>query len=76
MTDDLDLLKKQFKVNVERIKKLEEHKKSVEPELKNPKSEKDYERLKETMKRLECNLEFEYEQHDRLVEAINSKDRF
>ena len=37
-----------------------------------PKSEKDYERLKETMKRLEKNLKFEYKQHNEIIKAINS----
>ena len=76
MADDSDLLEKQLEVNNERIKKLEKHKEIIEPELKNPKSEKDYERLKETMKRLDRNLQIEYEQHDRLVKAINSKVKF
>ncbi|MDH3192081.1 MAG: hypothetical protein OEM18_05295 [Nitrosopumilus sp.] len=76
MADDSDLLEKQLEVNNERIKKLEKHKETIEPELKNPKSEKDYERLKETMKRLDRNLQIEYEQHDRLVKAINSKVKF
>ena len=34
MTDDLELLENQLEVNDKRIKKLEEHKDSVEPELK------------------------------------------
>lgn len=72
MTDDLDLLKKQLEVNNERIKKLEKHKASIEPELKNPKLEKDYDTL-ETMKRLEHNLQFEYKQHDEIIKAISSK---
>ncbi|MDH3501753.1 MAG: hypothetical protein OEL69_04515 [Nitrosopumilus sp.] len=76
MTDDSDLLEKQLEVNNEGVKKLEKHKETIEPELKNPKSEKDYERLKETMKRLDRNLQIEYEQHDRLVKAINSKVKF
>ena len=76
MTDNSDLLEKQLEVNNQRIKKLEQHKKSIEPELKNPKSEKDYERLKETMKRLEKNLQFEYKQHDKIIKAISSKVEF
>ena len=76
MADDSDLLEKQLEVNNEGVKKLEKHKETIEPELKNPKSEKDYERLKETMKRLDRNLQIEYEQHDRLVKAINSKVKF
>jgi len=42
--------------------------------LKNPKSEKDYERLLETMKRLDHNLQIEHKKHDGLIKAINSKD--
>jgi len=76
MTNDLDLLEKQLEVNDKRIKKLEKHKESIEPELKNPKSEKDYERLKETMKRLEHNLQFEYKQHDEIIKVIRSKVKF
>ncbi len=76
MTDDFELLEKQLKINTERIKKLEKHKKSIEPEFKNPKSEKDHERLQETMKRLERNLQIEYEQHKRIVKAMNSESKF
>jgi hypothetical protein len=71
--DNLDLLDKQLNINSERIKKLEEHKKSVEPELKNPKSEIDRKRLLETMKRLDRNLQTEYKLRDGILEAINSK---
>jgi hypothetical protein len=74
--DDLDLLKKQLEVNDKRLKKLEEHKKSIEPELKNPKSKKDYERLLETMKRLDRNLQIEYKQRDGITKAMNSKAQF
>jgi len=76
MTDDLDLLEKQLEVNDKRIKKLEEHKESIEPELKNPKSVKDYERLLETMKRLDHNLQIEYKQRHGIIKVMNSKDRF
>ena len=76
MKDDLDLLKKQLEVNDERLKKLEEHKKSIEPELENPKSGKDYERLLETMKRLDNNLQIEYKKRDGIIKAINSKVKF
>ena len=76
MNEDLDLLEKQLEVNNERLKKLEEHKKSIEPELKNPKSEKDYERLLETMKRLDHNLQIEHKNHDGIIKAINSKVKF
>jgi len=76
MKDDLDLLKKQLEVNDKRLKKLEEHKKSIESELKNPKSEKDYDRLFETIKRLEHNLQIEYKQRDGIIKAMNSKAKF
>lgn len=62
----LELLDKEKKVNDERIKKLEEHKKS---ELKNPTSE-------ETMKRIECNLQMEYKKREGIIKTIESKGRF
>jgi len=74
--DNLDLLKKQLEVNDVRLKKLEEHRKSIEPELKNPKSKKDYKMLLETMKRLDHNLQIEYKQRDGIIKAMNSKDKF
>ena len=76
MREDLELLNEQLRTNNERIKKLERHKEEVELELKNPKSEKDYERLRETMKRLEYNLQFEYKQHDEIINVLNSKGKF
>jgi len=76
MNEDLDLLEKQLEVNNERLKKLEEHKESIKPELKNPKSEKDYERLLETMKRLDHNLQIEHKNNDGIIKAINSKVKF
>ena len=76
MNEDLDLLEKQLEVNNKRLKKLEEHKESIEPELKNPKSEKDYEQLLETMKRLAHNLQIEHKNHDEIIKAINSKVKF
>lgn len=74
INDNLDLLEKQLETNDKRIKKLEEHKKSIEPELKNPKTTKDYERLLETMRRLEYNLQIEYKNHEGIIKAINSKE--
>ncbi len=62
----LGLLEKEKKINDERIKKLEEHKKS---ELNNPTSE-------ETMKRIEYNLKNEYRKREGLIEQINSKIDF
>ena len=62
----LDLLEEEKRVNHERIKKLKEHKKS---ELKNPTS-------KETMKRIEHNLQIEYEKRDGIIKTIDSKDKF
>ena len=41
MSDDSELLKTQLDVNGERLRKLGEHKKSVELQLKNLKFEKD-----------------------------------
>jgi len=75
MDEDFELLEKELKVNDQRIKKLEEHKKMVEPELKNPKSEEDNQRLLETMKRIEKNLQIEYKKRDGIINAINGKDR-
>ena len=74
--NDLDLLKKQLEVNDKRLKKLEEHKKSLEPDLKHPKSKKDCERLLETMKRLDHNLQIEYKQRDGIIKAMNSEVQF
>ena len=68
----LDLLDNQLKINDERIKKLEDHKKS---ELKNPKSENPETHL-ETMKRLEYNLQLEYKKRDGIIKTMNSKDSF
>ena len=75
MDEDFELLEKELKVNDQRIKKLEEHKKMVEPELKNPKSEEDNQRLLETMKRIEKNLQIEYKKRGGIINAINGKDR-
>lgn len=72
--DDLDILYKQLNVNSERIKKLEEHKKTTESELKNPKSEIDQKRLSETMKRLDHNLQVEYKLRNGILEARNLKE--
>ena len=62
----LDLLDKEKIVNDGKIKRLEEHKRS---ELKNPTS-------KETMKRIERNLQIEYEKHDGIIKTMNSKVKF
>ena len=70
--EDLDLLDKELNVNSERIRKLEEHKRSIEPEMKNPKSEKDSKTLLETMKRLERNLEIEYKKREQITKALDS----
>ena len=74
MDEDFELLEKELKVNDQRIKKLEEHKKMVEPELKNPKSEEDNQRLLETMRRIEKNLQIEYKKRDGIINAINGID--
>lgn len=62
----LNLLGEEEKVNEQRIKKLEEH---MKMEIKNPTS-------KETMKRIECNLEIEYEKREGIKKTIESKDKF
>lgn len=59
-------------VNDQRIKKLEEHKKS---ELNNPKSQNSETSL-ETMKRIEHNLQLEYKKRDGIIKMINSTDSF
>ncbi len=76
MESDSELLQKQLEVNNERIRKLEEHKKSVESQLKNPPSGKDREFLLETIRRLEYNLQIEYKQHEGILNAINSENCF
>lgn len=73
MSEDSELLQEQLKVNERRIKKLEEHKKLTESQLNDPKYEAKSDILKETMKRLEYNLKFEYKQRDGILSAINSK---
>lgn len=76
MSDDSELLKTQLDVNDERLRKLGEHKKSVELQLKNLKSEKDHRFLLEIMKRLDNNLQIEYVQRDGILKALNSKNYF
>ncbi|MFB5619590.1 MAG: hypothetical protein ACE5RC_00460 [Nitrosopumilus sp.] len=73
MDEDLILLEKELEVNNQRLKKLEEHKKSIEPQLKNPKSIEENQRLLETMKRLEKNLQVEYKKRDGIINAIKTK---
>ena len=68
----LDLLDEELLVNDQRIKKLEEHKKS---ELNNPKSQNSETSL-ETMKRIEHNLQLEYKKRDGIIKMINSTDSF
>ena len=74
MSDDSELLQEQLRVNERRIKKLEEHKKLAESQLKDPKFKTKYDMLKETLKRLDHNLKFEYKQRDGILSAINSKN--
>ena len=74
--EDLDLLDKQLKVNNERIEKLEEHKKITESEMKNLDSGNDQRTILETMRRIEKNLKIEYELHDGIIKAIDSKSEF
>ena len=76
MIDDSELLKTQLDVNDERLRKLEEHKQSVELRLKNLESKKDHKFLLEIMKRLDHNLQIEYKQRDGILKAINSKNHF
>ena len=74
--EDLDLLDKQLKVNNDRIKKLEEHKKITESELKKTNSEKNSQTVLETMRRIEKNLKEEYELRKGIIDAMNSKKEF
>lgn len=62
----LDLLDEEKGVNDQRIRKLEDHKKI---EMENPTS-------KETMKRIERNLEIEYEKRNGIMKTMESKDKF
>ena len=73
VVSNMDLLKKQLEVNNDRLKKLENHKKSIEPELNNPRSEEDLKRLLETLKRLDRNLEIEHKQRKGIIQAMNSE---
>ncbi len=68
----LNLLDQELIVNDQRIKKLEEHKKS---ELNNPKSQ-NFEISLETMKRIEHNLQLEYKKRDGIIKMINSANSF
>ena len=68
----LDLLDQELVVNNQRIKKLEEHKKS---EINNPKSTNSGTRL-ETMKRIEHNLQLEYKKRNGIIKMINSTNSF
>ena len=73
--DDLELLEEQQKVNNNRIKKLEEHKKQVEPKTRDLDSSFEEKKiLFETMKRLEKNLKIEYELQKGILKAIESKE--
>ena len=74
--EDLDLLDKQLMVNKERIKKLEEHKKRTESDMKNLDSSNDRQTDSEMMRRIEKNLKIEYELHEGILKAINSKNEF
>ena len=76
MSGDSELLKIQLDVNDKRLQKLEEHKKSVELQLKNLQSEKDHGFLLEIMKRLDHNLQIEYKQRDGILKALDSKNHF
>ena len=76
MDDDSELLRKQLDVNDERLRKLGEHKKSVESQLKNLSANEDHTFLLEIMKRLDHNLQIEYKQRDGIIKAINSKINF
>jgi len=62
----LNLLDEEKKVNEQRIKKLEEH---MKREIKHPTS-------KETMKRIEHNLEIEYEKRNGIMKTMESKNKF
>ena len=76
MRCDSELLKTQLDVNDERLRKLGEHKKSVELQLKNLKSGDDDVFLLEILKRLDNNLQIEYRQRDGILKALNSKNHF
>ncbi len=74
--EDLDLLHEQLEINQKRIKKLREHKKSVESELINKTSKKDQQILFETLKRIKHNLDIEYKTHEGINKAMNNKNIF
>ena len=50
MDEDLILLEKELEVNNQRLKKLEDHKKSIEPQLKNLKSKPNHRKRNRTNK--------------------------
>ena len=72
--EDLELLDKQLEVNNRRIKKLEEHKRTTEIELKSLDTSNKHQVLLETMKRINHNLQIEYEQHEGIIKAIKTKE--
>ena len=72
--EDLELLEEQQKVNTNRIKKLEEHKKEVDSKMKNLSLSEDKKVLSETIRRLEKNLKIEYELQKGILKAIESKE--
>ena len=72
--EDLELLEEQQKVNTNRIKKLEEHKKEVDSKMKNLSLSEDKKVLSETIRRLEKNLKIEYEVQKGILKAIESKE--
>ena len=74
--DDSELLENELKVNNERIKKLEEHKKSTEIELEKNRPEEEHEILIETMKRIEKNLKIEHEKRNGIRDAISANKKF
>ncbi len=76
MSEDSKLLKKQLKINDDRLRKLEEHKKSVELHIKNLKPENDPNFLLETLKRLDRNLQFENKQREGILRAMRPKTDF
>jgi len=71
--NDLDALETAILEIDKRIKKLEEHKESVNKELKDHKSNKNT--VTETLRRLEHNLDNLYKKREFLINEKNSKSR-
>ncbi len=73
--DDFELLEKELKVSNQRIKKLQEHKKSTQEEIEKSRPEAEHQTLLETMNRIEKNLDMEFKKKEGITGAMNSSKK-